>query len=82
MIEKIELVENIDVDYLYILSHFLEVNPQMTPTELEKMLVGLSYEFGESLEFTPDEIFNESLDVEAKCSLVRNKAISEKNNLK
>lgn len=82
MREKLELVENIDVDYLYVLNHFLEVNPQMTPTELEKMLVGLSYEFGESLEFTPDEIFNESLDVEAKCSLVRNKAISEKNNLK
>lgn len=82
MREKLELVENIDVDYLYVLNHYLEVNPQMTPTELEKMLVGLSYEFGESLEFTPDEIFNESLDVEAKCSLVRNKAISEKNNLK
>lgn len=82
MREKIELVKDIDVDYLYVLNHFLEVNPQMTPTELEKMLVGLSYEFGESLEFTPDEIFNESLDVEAKCSLVRNKAISEKNNLK
>ena len=82
MREKLELVENIDVDYLYVLNHFLEVNPQMTPTELERILVGLSYEFGESLEFTPDEIFNESLDVEAKCSLVRNKAISEKNNLK
>lgn len=82
MREKLELVENIDVDYLYVLNHYLEVNPQMTPTELEKMLVGLSYEFGESLEFTPDEIFNESLDVEAKCSLVRNKAIGKKNNLK
>lgn len=82
MREKLELVENIDVDYLYVLNHFLEVNPQMTPAELERILVGISYEFGESLEFTPDEIFNESLDVEAKCSLVRNKAISEKNNLK
>ena len=82
MREKIELVENIDVDYLYVLSHFLEINPKMTPTELERILVGISYEFGESLEFTPDEIFDESLDVEAKCSLVRNKAISEKNNLK
>lgn len=81
MREKLELVENIDVDYLYVLNHYLEVNPQMTPTELERMLVGLSYEFGESLEFTPDEIFNESLDVEAKCSLVRNKAIGKKNNL-
>lgn len=81
MREKIELVENIDVDYLYVLNHFLEVNPQMTPTELERMLVGISYEFGESLEFTPDEIFDESLDVEAKCSLVRNKAIGKKNNL-
>lgn len=82
MREKIELVKDIDVDYLYILNHFLEVNPQMTPVELERLLVGVSYEFGESLEFTPDEIFDESLDVEAKCSLVRNKAISEKNNLK
>ena len=81
MREKIELVKNIDVDYLYVLNHFLEVNPNMTPTELERMLVGLSYEFGESLEFTPDEIFDESLDVEAKCSLVRNKAIGKKNNL-
>lgn len=81
MREKIELVENLDVDYLYVLNHFLEVNPQMTPTELERMLVGISYDFGESLEFTPDEIFNESLDVEAKCSLVRNKAICKKNNL-
>lgn len=81
MREKLELVENIDVDYLYVLSQFLKTNPQMTPIELEKMLVGLSYEFGESLEFTPDEIFNESLDVEAKCSLVRNKAIGKKNNL-
>ena len=81
MREKIELVENLDVDYLYVLNHFLEVNPQMTPTELERMLVGISYDFGESLEFTPDEIFNESLDVEAKCSLVRNKAIGKKNNL-
>ena len=81
MREKIELVENLDVDYLYVLNHFLEVNPQMTPVELERMLVGISYEFGESLEFTPDEIFDESLDVEAKCSLVRNKAIGKKNNL-
>lgn len=82
MREKIELVKDIDVDYLYILSHFLEINPKMTPVELEKLLTGISYEFGESLEFTPDEIFDESLNVEAKCSLVRNKAISEKNNLK
>lgn len=82
MIEKIELVENLDVDYLYVLNQFLKTNPNMTPTELERTLVGISYEFGESLEFTPDEIFDESLDVEAKCSLVRNKAISEKNNLK
>lgn len=82
MREKIELVENLDVDYLYVLNQFLKTNPNMTPTELERMLVGISYEFGESLEFTPDEIFDESLNVEAKCSLVRNKAISEKNNLK
>ena len=82
MREKIELVENLDVDYLYVLNQFLKTNPNMTPAELERMLVGISYEFGESLEFTPDEIFDESLNVEAKCSLVRNKAISEKNNLK
>lgn len=82
MREKIELVKDIDVDYLYILSHFLEIDPKMTPVEFEKLLVGISYEFGESLEFTPDEIFDESLNVEAKCSLVRNKAISKKNNLK
>lgn len=82
MIEKIELIKNLDVDYLYVLTQFLKTNPNMTPVELENMLVGVSYEFGESLEFTPDEIFDESLDVEAKCSLVRNKAISEKNNLK
>lgn len=82
MREKIELVKDMDVDYLYILSHFLEIDPKMTPVEFEKLLVGISYKFGESLEFTPDEIFDESLNVEAKCSLVRNKAISEKNNLK
>lgn len=82
MIEKIELVKDLDVDYLYVLAQFLKTNPQMTPVELENMLVGVSYEFGESLEFTPDEIFDESLDVEAKCSLVRNKAIAKKNNLK
>ena len=81
MREKIELVKNLDVDYLYVLTQFLKTNPNMTPVELEKVLVGISYEFGESLEFTPDEIFDESLDVEAKCSLVRNRAISEKNNL-
>jgi hypothetical protein len=79
--EKLELIKNLDVDYLYVLTQFLKTNPNMTPVELEKLLVGVSYEFGESLEFTPDEIFDESLDVEAKCSLVRNKAISEKNNL-
>lgn len=82
MREKIELVKDMDVDYLYVLTQFLKTNPNMTPVELEKILTGISYEFGESLEFTPDEIFDESLNVEAKCSLVRNKAISEKNNLK
>lgn len=82
MREKIELVKDMDVDYLYVLTQFLKTNPEMTPVEFEKLLVGISYEFGESLEFTPDEIFDESLNVEAKCSLVRNKAISEKNNLK
>lgn len=82
MREKIELVKDMDVDYLYVLTQFLKTNPEMTPVEFEKLLVGISYEFGESLEFTPDEIFDESLNVEAKCSLVRNKAISKKNNLK
>lgn len=81
MREKIELVKDMDVDYLYVLTQFLKTNTQMTPVELEKILTGISYEFGESLEFTPDEIFDESLNVEAKCSLVRNKAISKKNNL-
>lgn len=82
MREKIELVKDMDDNYLYVLVQFLKTNPEMTPVEFEKLLVGISYEFGESLEFTPDEIFDESLNVEAKCSLVRNKAISEKNNLK
>lgn len=81
MREKIELVKDMDDNYLYVLVQFLKTNPQMTPVELEKLLTGISYEFGESLEFTPDEIFDESLNVEAKCSLVRNKAISKKNNL-
>lgn len=81
MREKLELVKDMDDNYLYVLVQFLKTNPQMTPVEFEKILTGISYEFGESLEFTPDEIFDESLNVEAKCSLVRNKAISKKNNL-
>lgn len=76
MSEKIELIKDIDVGYLYVLKTYIEATG-MTPNELEQILVGTSYEFGELIRYDPNEIFNETLLISSRVEDVKNKAMIE-----
>ena len=74
--EKIKLIKDIDVGYLYVLKTYIEATG-MTPTELEKMLVGTSYEFGELIRYDPNDIFIETLLVNRRVEDVKDRAMTE-----
>ena len=76
MSEKIELIKDIDVGYLYVLKTYIEATG-MTPTELEKLLVGTSYEFGELIRYDPNDIFIETLLVNRRVEDVKDRAMTE-----
>lgn len=80
MSEKIELIKDIDVGYLYVLKTYIEATG-MTPTELERMLVGTSYEFGELIRYDPEDIFIETLLVSSRVKHVKDKALIETDKL-
>lgn len=74
--EKIKLIKDIDVGYLYVLKTYIEATG-MTPTELEKLLVGTSYEFGELIRYDPNDIFIETLLVNRRVEDVKDRAMTE-----